>query len=172
MKHSEALELVAIFSMAYPGAKFTTDSGKIYAEFLADLDAEVAAVAVKRLVARCKWIPTIAEIRAEALLVVAGPPRSALEAWGEVGRLCERVGQDGRPKFADAIAARCVEAMGWRYLCKSCNEVSDRSKFCELYAELQAQERAERVAGALGASKPTRELPAAADGIERARMQG
>lgn len=147
----EAAELVAVLLGAYPSARVNEQTCKIYESMLKDLDRDSAARAVSRLLATSKFLPAIAEIRAEATTVEHGHRRLGGEAWGDVGLAVRRFGRYEHPVFDDQIVAECVRQMGWLSLCNSTNEVADRARFIELYDGLAQRDRRELVAGAANA---------------------
>ena len=145
MTRSEVAELVAMLIAAYPRAHINEATSRIYEADLIDLDADMAHRAVVKLRRSSKWFPTIAEIR-EAAHDIASPNQStALEAWGKVCSAAERRGSHWSPRFRCAITQRCVEAMGWRYICRSGNDAADRARFVQLYDELGRRERLAKV---------------------------
>lgn len=158
MTQTEIMKLVAMLVATYRNTMRLDDRelvtmSAVYETMLADLDAEAATCAVKRLIASSKWMPTIAEIRSAVLEITEGPVRAAGDAWGDVREAIGTVGMNRYPRFADPVVARCVDALGWTELCLSENAVADRARFIELYAQLATSERRERVvAGIPGAS--------------------
>ena len=158
MQRSECLKLIAVMVAAYPRAKFTQANANAYAAGLEDLDHGVASEAIHSLIRINKWLPTIAEVRATALDLMQGERPHALEAWGKVCSAAERRGSYWSPKFRDATTQRCVEAMGWRYLCRSTSDAADRARFVELYAQLSERQRLRDVR-ALPEPSNVRQLP-------------
>ncbi len=157
MQRSECLKLIAVMVAGYPRAKFNQANADAYAAALVDLDREAMALAVQSLTRTHKWLPSIAEIRAAAVNVSCGERPLALAAWGSVCGAAERRGSYWSPKFRDPITQKCVESMGWRYLCRSTSDASDRARFVELYDQLAERERRAKVV-ALPASN-VRHLP-------------
>lgn len=146
VKRSESAELVMLLLGAYPQAKTTDSTSKIYETMLSDLDATLAKAAVQKLIASSKWMPTVAEIRAAATELERGPVRSGADAWLDVLTQIRFEGYCGDPKFEDAIVASLVERWGWRNLCFG-DGVSDRARFIEAYDSLARQARDRDVSG-------------------------
>lgn len=117
MNTTESQKVVGMLLAAFPAARITEPTVRLYERMLGDLDFELATNAVTRLVCTSKFMPTIAEIREAAADLSVGPARSGLEAWGDVMLAIRRVGHYGVPKFEDPLVAECVRIMGWRYLC-------------------------------------------------------
>lgn len=169
MKQSEAAELVAVLSAAFTRPLMTEKTMQVYESMIVDLDHEPAKKAVARLVATSKWLPSIAEIRAASVETQQGARRLGMEAWGDVLQAIQRVGfiprfhpdhEDPlppRPRFADPIVGDCVRIMGgWMAFQDLKDEMSVRSKFCDLYDGLAERGRRDLVAGeALALPAPT-----------------
>ena len=154
MTPAQASKLVAVLIASFPHARVTEATSSAYETMPADLDSSSASAAVKRLIASAKFLPTIAEIREATIQVTDGDRRHGGEAWGDVLRAVSRFGAYQTPEFSDTVVARCVVALGWRELCSSENQVSDRARFVELYDKLAGEARKEQVIGALpGASR-------------------
>ena len=143
MTEADAHKLVTMLVTAFPNimAKLDpeqrADTRRLYRAMLMDLDVELAGSALRGLIATCKFMPTVAEIRAAAMQVKHGHTRPGGDAWGDVVRAMKRYGYTRTPgvdfQFDDPIAARCVDALGWQELCGSENAVADRARFIELY---------------------------------------
>jgi hypothetical protein len=158
----EVRQLVAMLIGAFPHTKANEFTVKAYERMLVDLDVKLAAATVEHLMATRTFMPTIAEVRSTCAEMQHGPVAAGGEAWGQVLHAIGRYGYYRVPgqdfTFADPVVARCVEAMGWRNLCSSENQVADRARFTELYDKLAKQERVDVVAGALPAVRAAREL--------------
>ena len=165
MTKGEAAKAVATLVCAYPATKWNDANATVYEAMLIDLELTDTLDAIQRLARTSKFMPTIAEIRAEVLDVRHGPCRPAEDAWGDVLSEIRRVGSYGVPSFGDQAVAFVVSRLGWRNLClEGRNDASDRARFCELYSQTRERCRRERLAstqllgGALPA--PIRELVA------------
>jgi hypothetical protein len=135
---------------------WTTQAGKLdrervssmieaFAANLSDLDYSHVDAALRVLIQTRTWIPSIAEIREQALELVRGPKATGLEAWGSVVKAMREQGSYRTPGtdfvFRDAVTARVVAAMGWQELCASENAVSDRARFVDAYDAMAISER-------------------------------
>ncbi len=145
--------LLGVLASAFPQRPISEATADVYEVALADLDYELTKRAVMRLVASEEWLPTVAKIRAAAYDLENGTASSGLEAWGVVCEAIRRVGYLEQPRFRDPLVAHVVESMGWRYLCKSPNDASDRARFVDLYETLSNRERTE------GAMNPALRAP-------------
>lgn len=166
MTQDEAARLVAVMLAAVPShrveAKAVPGMVAAYADLLADLSYAQCNAALRVLLQTRTWLPSVADIRAAALELDAGPVRAGGDAWGGVIRAIAAEGAYREPGrdfvFADAVTARCVQALGWQNLCLSENQVSDRAQFVRLYDELATQGRRVQQSPQLAAAHEQREL--------------
>ncbi len=185
MTRDETARLVAVMLSAVPNhrvdARTVPDMINAYADLLGDLTYEQCNSALRVLLQTRTWLPSVADIRSAALELRRGPVRAGGDAWGGVLRAVQYEGVHREPGtdfvFSDPIAARCVEAFGWRNLCNSENQVADRARFVELYDKLATQNQREAQSPTLAAAAERRAL-SAGDGVrsvvERlaARLEG
>lgn len=129
---------------AYPNAQATKETIAVYMRLLADIPPEALQVAVDQAIATSKFLPTVAELR-DTLhgLTAIGQP-SWGEAWETVQREMRRIGSYGVPQFADPLTAAVVRSMGWKTLCASENQATDRAQFRDMYTALAARREGER----------------------------
>jgi hypothetical protein len=71
---------IAILRDAFPRQDFPDRSVALYSRMLADMDGAAVTEAVLRLIRRCTWLPSIAEIRLEVAEGECQLPTAA-EAW-------------------------------------------------------------------------------------------
>lgn len=150
MTEDDAKKLVAMLFAAFPTetVNVTPEAARstcrVYAKCLADLDLANATQAVEELLKISLRLPTIAAIRAKTTELQHGSRRPGGDAWGDALAAMRRFGAHRSPsadfKLADPIVAKCVDAMGWRDLCLSENQVADRARFIELYDQFATQE--------------------------------
>lgn len=165
MTDAEVAKLVAVMMGAFPSAKVTPETSKVYERMLRDLDYPAANAAVERLLATARFMPTVADIREAALSLNLGETRPGGEAWGEVLRLIGRWGarrydQGWELPTNDAVLRQTVGSLGWVNLCDSENQAADRARFIELYDKLAAQRRRSLLADELPAAQRFRALQA------------
>ncbi len=148
MTDSEAAEIVALLVASFPDQKWTDQTTRAYELALAPQDFDVARAATQRIVATAKFRPSIAEILAMCTDVQLGTRRTGIEAWEDVCRAIRRFGSYRNPKFDDPLAERAMQLIGgWRYVCMSENEASDRARFAEAYDTLVDKERVNVASG-------------------------
>lgn len=92
---------------AYPSKDFPDRSVKLYAQMLADLDDRLVVEAVKRIVNRSTFLPTIAEIRREVAEAVVRLP-TPVEAW-------EMVNDEAMIGSLPAVVHQSLQAVGGRW---------------------------------------------------------
>ena len=100
MKPAEIAELLTLIAAAWP--KFEPDDAKVmlWSELFADVDFEVAKVALKKLMLLNTFPPSVAELR-QAIVGVITPVNSRLpapEAWGHVIAAIKNTAITGRAR--------------------------------------------------------------------------
>ncbi len=175
MTRQEAAKLVAVILAACPAQSSKLDSQRqlamvdAFEALLSDMSYEQANAAITVLLQTRPYMPAIADIRAAALEFARGPVTPGGERWGTVLRAMQAEGAYRQPGvdfvFHDSTTARCVQALGWRELCLSENQVADRARFIELYDKLASQSQREAQSPILAAAKQQRELASAGNGV-------
>ncbi len=125
MTKSEVIELVSRICDAWPAARMTPDTARVYCECLVDLEHDAARAAVDRLIATSKWAPTIAEVRSAS---VSDSSESAELAWASVIKAVRTVGVHRKPSFSDPATVAAVAAMGWRSICSAREDMAGASR--------------------------------------------
>lgn len=168
MSELQAKKLVAAMIAAYPTTKITDDSAAVYVRMLFDLDFDAVNAAIAKLIATCKFPPSVAEIREATLAVSKGDRRAGGDAWGDVLHAIRRFGYARTPgrdfELEDPIVLECIKAFGWQELCSSENQVADRARFIELYDKLAAEDRRRDLSENLPAVQRFRALQEARQG--------
>lgn len=139
---------------AYPRQNFPDDTVAIYARMLGDLDPDCVMDAVKRLIARSRFMPTIAEIREDVAEARAMLP-SAAEAW-------EIMLRGDLANAAPEIQAAARSVGGRHAIQATTNPTAVRAQFDRDYAD----RRANAIHQIAGAAVP-RDLTALAAGTVR-----
>jgi hypothetical protein len=160
----EVRKLIAVMTAALPRewSFLTKEQQKateaIYVRMLADLPYAAASSAVESLLSTSKSMPTIGEVRIATMRAMHGDVRAGGDAWGDVRRAISRYGMNRAPLFDDPAVERVVRALGWRELCQSENDVSDRARFIELYDRFAREQRHEANVSQLPAAQRLRAL--------------
>ncbi len=149
MTSSEFTKLMGFVMAAVdkPVARPTIDA---YYEMLGDLPYNLAAAAVKKIIATDEYpiLPTIGKIRQAAAEISRGHILSAPEAWGLV---LKAVHNYGYYREAEALAslpehvADVVRWMGWQTICMSEKISVDRGQFLRMYEVHQKREQEQAV---------------------------
>ena len=129
---------------AFPNTQISDGTVAVYMRLLSDIPPEALQIAVDQAIATSKFLPTVAELR-DTLhgLTAIGQP-SWGEAWETVQREMRRVGSYGLPQFADPLTVAVVRSMGWKTLCASENQATDRAQFRDMYNALAARREGEQ----------------------------
>lgn len=169
MTEIEAQKIVTMLVTAYPttlaklDSEQRSDTRRVYREMIIDIEPQVAAQAVRGLLATSKFLPSIAELREACMIIKYGRRRPGGDAWGDVIKALKRYGYTRTPgrdfQFEDPLVARAVSAFGWSELCGSDNAVADRARFIELYDQLTGNNRSDTQVAA-GVTAPELETSA------------
>jgi hypothetical protein len=126
VNRSDAIKLVGLIVTAYPNSDKFSDGNAInnavnlWAEFFADDDATIVAMALKKHIATCKFPPQIAEVK-EIMLEICAPDIIAPdEAWAVVASHLDNASEyenltEPQKIFPVAIA-KAIKAVGYRNL--------------------------------------------------------
>ncbi len=119
--HKQVMEILGVISAAFPTFELKKATIDVYAETLADLDADLLATAARQAIAECKFFPSVAELR-DRVHAIARRTDNAPDldqAWSLAKRyarnLHERAALDVRPPpmRVHPLVARAVEAFGY-----------------------------------------------------------
>jgi hypothetical protein len=144
MTRTETVALLGLLKTAFP--RFYSDVGdesnalqetvEMWHLMLSDTTFDIAQVALYKLIATCKFPPSIAEMR-ECIAAVNHPEiPDPGEAWMEVITAIRYHGymrQDEALASMNKYARQAVSRIGWRALCHGENEMADRAHFFRVY---------------------------------------
>lgn len=147
MKRAEIIKLVGVCSINY---RNWPEEGKedavisLWSKMLEDTEYFIAEAAVEKYIAESVYPPTIADIRSKIadLTIIKG--KTAIEGWDEVKRAIRKYGwyrEEDAMRSLSEITHKVVEAIGFKTLCMSENEMADRAHFLKVYDTLAARER-------------------------------
>ena len=144
MNKLEFAKVVTVLKTAYPkNDMLETDAQKtVWYECLKDLDAKVAQAAAQRIICRCKWFPTVAEIREEAM-ALTNPVKDWGDGWQQVIDAIRFYGmyqEEEALKSLDDMTRQCVKRLGWKQLCISENIMADRANFRMVFEEISRKQ--------------------------------
>lgn len=137
-----------------------TAAMRLWFEQLQDIPYPLANAVLQKWVSTQKWSPSIAEIREQAVLIQNGPTPSWGEGWEAVRKAIRRYGiynQQEAMESLSGITKEAVRYLGFRNLCLSENETSDRARFEQIYQVLEKRQR-EDVQNACGGCSWSRRL--------------
>jgi len=140
MNHEEAIKVMIILTAAYPQITISKETMKVYERFLIDLSFELGQAAALQLISQNKWFPSIAELRQSVIKMLPNEIPSTEEAWLEVVNQIKSTGSYGTPYFSNDLIGKAVNAIGWRELCLSENQVADRAHFFRIYESYRSRE--------------------------------
>jgi hypothetical protein len=119
------------------------DVGRLraYDLMLAHFPGEVLAAAAQLHVSRNDFFPKPAQLMRAAVEIMgtAGGGSGELDpyaAWEALQAEIRRVGYLGAPRFDQPALAEAVNRLGWRQLCLSDNQVSERARFLDCYQRI------------------------------------
>lgn len=120
---------IALLRDAYPRQQFPDRSVALYGAALADLDDTEVAAAIKRLIRRETWLPSIADIRREVAVERVGEPDPE-EAWAQVSRAIDDGGYGLR---IQSLAAQAVADLGGAFTLRQMKAGMARRAFLDAY---------------------------------------
>ena len=138
-------QIITMIEIAYE-KNLGSEAQFLYHQLLHDIPDGLLKTATSQHIANSKWMPRISELREAAQSIQAralGLPTAA-ESWHEVKRQIANVGYYGHPEFGDKATATTVQAMGWKYLCTSKDEMADRAHYIRFFNQIQGRRQEER----------------------------
>ena len=141
--------LVKGLKSAYPSPNFLpdADSVKIWYQLLSDIDYEAANVAIQKHILVNRFPPTIADIREQAVSVIAGDKPIWSDGWEEVLRAIRKYGMYREAEALDSmtdITRQAVKRLGWKEICCSENLMADRSNFRMIFEQIADREQSNK----------------------------
>jgi len=145
MTRAEFSKLMAFITAAVdkPVARPTVDA---YYEMLGDLPYDLAAVAVKKIIATDEYptLPTIGKIRQAAAEISRGRILSAPEAWGMAIKAIHRYGYYREAEAMESLpehVAEIVRWIGYQSICMTDKIDVVRGQFLRMYETHQKREQ-------------------------------
>jgi hypothetical protein len=143
----EVVKLVGICSAAYsrwPEAGKEEAVISLWENMFSDVDYETCAWAVKRFISESVYPPTVADIRSRIADMTVIQGKTGIEAWGDVKAAIRKFGsyrEKDAMDWLDGSTRKVVEAIGFKTLCMSENEMADRAHFLKVYDTLEKRQR-------------------------------
>ena len=147
MKRAEIIKLIGICSINY---RNWPEEGKeeavisLWTKMLEDTEYFIAEAAVEKFLAESVYPPTIADIRARIADLTVIKEKTAIEAWDDVKTAIRKFGwyrANEAMQSLGGVTHKVVDAIGFKTLCISENEMADRAHFLKVYDTLAARER-------------------------------
>ena len=142
-------QIINMFEAAFPNFHQKEFTKEIYWQTLQDIPSDELKAAVLHCITEGgrAFAPSIGEIRGAVsdLRNASANVPSSYDAWQEVCKQIAAVGSYGKPVFSSPLIDRVVKNLGWRNLCMSENQVSDRSRFVQAYEQLMARATTENI---------------------------
>lgn len=144
-------QAVGVLRAAYPRQDFPDETVALYVEMLGDLPDGEVVDAVKRLVKRSTFLPSVAEIRREVAEAALRLPTPA-EAW-------RMVNDAATQNLLPLEVAEAMRDVGGRYAIRTSEQPSViRSQFLKLYESRREQALLEEMVTATGKQLETVEV--------------
>jgi hypothetical protein len=147
VKRVEVIKLIGICSANY---RNWPEEGKeeavtmLWLKMLEDTPFFIAEAAIEKYIAESVYPPTIADVRARIADITVFREKTPIEAWGDVKTAIRQFGSYNEKKAMDSLGGvtrKVVEAIGFRTLCLSEDEMADRAHFLKVYDILAKRER-------------------------------
>jgi hypothetical protein len=146
-----AVKLLTPLVLAYPAAKITNDTVKVYATALSELTELELKAGVMKCMRTCKFFPSIAEIMEAAQQMVEVATGTACkdgdEAWNEVQRQMQEAFVYKKPVFSTPEIEKAALSMGWIGLCETPtdNIATVRAQFLKMYEAVCQRKKETRI---------------------------
>lgn len=136
MNREQFVKGLKYLSLAY-NKEFDEEQASVWYDFFKDVDFEIFRQAVKRIIPKSKYLPSIAELRGEIAQMTN--PILQLNVDDEWSNVIEKIRRHGTyitteefNKFHE-ITLKVVKTIGWRRLCLSENIEFERKTFYEMF---------------------------------------
>ena len=113
---------------------------------LQDIPYNVATATLNKWVATEKWSPSIADIRQLATEVVSGTVNEWSDGWEQVETAIKRYGMYNEAEALesmDEITRQAVKRLGFKNLCLSESQMTDRANFRMIYEQVAERKKKE-----------------------------
>lgn len=153
----EFVKAISLLSRLY-GKEFDNEQASIWYSFFKDDDIDLFKIAIRRMVLKSKYMPTISEIK-EEMMNVDDPMLSAEEEYKNLITWIRKGGTypNGEEYFKtlNPITQRCIETIGKNYLMEaSTNEFEFiRKDFIKYFNNYQKRYKEEKLVSLNGTNK-------------------
>ena len=115
---------------------------------LKDIPYNVASASLNKWVTQNKWSPSIADVREMSRTIQGEEIADYGQAWNDVLKVISNYGQYRQAEALESLPTltrQTVERIGYKNLCMSENQISDRANFRMIYEQLAEREKKEQV---------------------------
>lgn len=146
MQRKDWLKLAKALKCAFSQENYLPDeySWELFYNMLKDLPTEAVTLAVNKCILECRFPPKVAELREAAINIMTPQTADWSTGWGEVIKCIGMFGRDREKEalgYMSEITAECVKRLGWKELCLSEYQISDREKFKNTYETIQKRKK-------------------------------
>jgi hypothetical protein len=121
--------------------EFDEEQATVWYDFFKDVDFEVFRQAVKRIIPKSKYIPSIAELRSEVAQITNPVLQlNVEEEWDNVIQMIRKYGSYITAEQFNELkptTMKVVKTIGWRRLCMSENIEFERRTFYDMFNSYQ-----------------------------------
>lgn len=140
MNKEQFIKGLKYLSLAY-NKEFDEEQATVWYDFFKDVDFEVFRQAVKRIIPKNKYLPSIAELRGEIAQMTN--PLLQLNVDDEWNNVIEAIRKHGTYITAEEFSKfnettlKVIKTIGWRRLCLSENIEFERRTFYDIFKSYQ-----------------------------------
>ena len=150
MNREQFALIAAGLQTAFPWANLfpTKEAIDIWYRKLRDIPYEVMSAVVNRWIDTKNSPPTIADLRAEADVVVNGLPPTWADGWEQVHKAIGRYGymqREAALASMDEVTAETVRRIGWQQICENENVDALRANFRMVYETMARRLQEDRL---------------------------
>ncbi|HOT26259.1 MAG TPA: replicative helicase loader/inhibitor [Anaerolineaceae bacterium] len=145
MTEKDTLTILGVLTAAYPNARITPETVRVYVLTLQDIPLDLLENAALHLITTSTFFPTVAELRDASYRIMFGLHRvpTAAEAWNQIQRQRYQClayfiynVQSEKPSFSHPFVEQVIHAFGCRNLTDPTSEPYMRANFCKTYDTL------------------------------------
>jgi len=139
MSEDAVYKVLKMLGAAYGKDNIEPETAELYVRLLSDIDDRTLEQSCLEHISKSQWFPKISELRKSAAcmrLSIRNVP-SSYQAWQEVNDGIVRYGHSNEPQWSHPLVTQTVGSLGYYNLCMSTNQVADRARFLEAYADFR-----------------------------------
>lgn len=142
MTREEFIKALKVLTMAYD-REFTQKQTELWYSFFVNEEYGLFKVAIKNIVAKNKYFPSIAEIKEEIALLQTKDIPKAEDEWEEVLKAVRRYGSYRREEALESLkpyTAYITRHIGFHNICMAEDQTWNKKEFIGEYNELKDKE--------------------------------